>query len=101
VIEGLQNARWLLDRVELSEPELARVYRIHADFWVPALMSPRVPVETKREIFRHVRAIDPHPSRRILRPALDTLRHTLSRRWRSLHGRASAAGGRERAKRSA
>ncbi|MGH9640898.1 MAG: hypothetical protein ACRD3Q_00585, partial [Terriglobales bacterium] len=86
VIEGLQNARWLLDRVELSKAEIARVYRMHADFWVPALMSPRVPLETKRKILRRVKAVDPHPSRRVLRPALDALRHTLSRRWRSLRG---------------
>ncbi len=100
VIEGLQNARWLLDRVELSKAEMARVYGMHADFWVPALMSPRVPIETKRQILRHVRAVDPHPARRVLRPVLDTVRHTLLRRWRAFRGGGGAAG-RERIKRSA
>ncbi|HWH60887.1 MAG TPA: glycosyltransferase [Terriglobales bacterium] len=101
VVEGLRIARWLLDRVEFSKEEIARVYRMHADFWVPALMSPRVPVETKREIFRHVRAIDPHPSRRVLRPALDALRHTLLRRWRSIRGGVGDADPGQTVKRSA
>ncbi len=84
VIEGLQNVRWLLDRLDLSEAEIARVYRTRADQWVPALMSPRVPLRTKRKIFRYAKAIDPHPIRRVPRPAIETLQSTLLRRWRSL-----------------
>jgi glycosyltransferase involved in cell wall biosynthesis len=84
VIEGLQNVRWLLDRLDLSEAEIARVYRTRADAWVPALMSPRVPLRVKRQIFGYAKAIDPHPARRVLAPAIQTVRHTLARRWRSL-----------------
>ncbi len=102
VIEGLQNVRWMLDRLDLSEAEITRVYRTRADQWVPALMSPRVPLRTKREIFRYAKAIDPHPIRRVPRPALKTLQSTLLRRWRSLlHGEARSGAPDEPARRSA
>ncbi len=84
VIEGLQIVRWLLDRFDPSEAELVRIYRTRADHWVPAVMSMWIPFDAKREILRYAKAVDPHLIRRALRPALKTLRHTLSRRWRSL-----------------
>ncbi len=95
VIEGLQNVRWLLDRLDLSEAEIARVYRTRADQWVPALMSPRVPFHTKRRIFGYAKAIDPHPIRRFPRPAMETIRLSLLRRWRSFrHAQAPGAASR-------
>lgn len=102
VIEGLQVVRWLVDRLDLSKAEIARVYRTRADQWVPALMSPRVPLPTKREIFRYAKAIDPHPIRRVPRPALETLHSTLLRRWRGLlHGETRGGAPDESARRSA
>ena len=84
VVEGLQVVRWILDRMELSEAESTAVYKSHAGNWVPALMSLRVPLDAKREILRCAMAVDPHPTRRMLAPAIETVRLSLLRRWRSV-----------------
>ncbi len=86
LMESLQVVRWLLDRVDLSKAELARVYKARAVSWVPAMMSTRLPLDTKRQIFRYAKAIDPHPMRRFPRHAIEAIRLTLLRRWRSLRG---------------
>jgi len=84
VPESLQVVRWILDRVSLSEAELLKVYKAHAAGWVPEMMSTRIPLSAKSAILRHVRAIDPHPMRRVTGPAIETVRRKLLRHWRDL-----------------
>ena len=84
VAEGLRVVRWLLDRLELSESEMAAVYRAQAGVWVPTLMSTHVALDVKKEILGYAKAIDPHPLRRVLGPAIETVRRSLVRRWRAL-----------------
>jgi glycosyltransferase involved in cell wall biosynthesis len=90
VAEGLQVVRWMLDHMELSKAEITAVYKVHASNWVPALMSMRVPLDAKREILRYARAVDPHATRRVLAPAIETVRRSLLRRWRSVRSIAGA-----------
>lgn len=82
VPESLQVVRWILDRMNLSEAELVKVYKAHAAGWVPEIMSTHIPLSAKSTLFRHVRAIDPHPMRRVAGPAIETVRRKLLRHWR-------------------
>ena len=89
VMESLQVIRWVLDQAALPAPALARVYKSLADFWVPAVLSTHFPLHLKLAILKRVSAIDPHPVRRVVRPALRTVQRKLLRHWRSFraHGR--------------
>jgi glycosyltransferase involved in cell wall biosynthesis len=84
VPESLQVVRGILDRLSLSEDELLKVYKAHAAGWVPEMMSTHIPLSAKSAILRHVRAIDPHPMRRVAGPAIETVRRKLLRHWRDL-----------------
>jgi glycosyltransferase involved in cell wall biosynthesis len=82
VSESLQVVRWILERVTLSDAELIKVYKAHAAGWVPEMLSTGIPLSTKSRILRYVRAIDPHPLRRVASPAIETFRKSLLRHWR-------------------
>ena len=84
VMESLHVIRWVLDQATLPRSALAKVYEAQADFWVPAVMSMHFPLHLKLAILRRVRAIDPHPIRRIMRPALRAIHRKFLRHWRSL-----------------
>ncbi len=79
VAEEIQVTRWILDRVAPTAAALKKMREGRAYFWVPALMSTRVPFSLKRAILKNVRAIDPHPIRRSVGPALRNVRHKFSR----------------------
>jgi hypothetical protein len=82
VSESLQVVRWILERVTLSDAELVKVYKAHAAGWVPEMLSTHIPLRTKSEILRYVKAIDPHPLRRVARPTIETVRKSFLRHWR-------------------
>ena len=82
VSESLQVVRWILERVTLSDAELIKVYKAHAAGWVPEMLSTGIPLSTKSRVLRYVRAIDPHPLRRVASPAIETYRKSLLRHWR-------------------
>jgi len=79
VAEDLQVIRWILDQVTPTDVVLKRLCQRQSGFWVPALMSAHVPFSLKLRILKNVRAIDPHPIRRALRPALRIVRGKLLR----------------------
>lgn len=85
-VEHLRVTRWVLDRVNVPESELQEIYRQKTVIWVPLMTSLKVPIALKRRLFKHVRAVDPHPVRRALGPALTELRLKLRRHWRELSG---------------
>lgn len=82
--EWFAVVRWIEEQVTPPEDVLRKAYRERAEHWVPALLSLRVSWDTKREILRGVRAMDPHPLRRSLPPALHMLRLKFLRHWREL-----------------
>jgi glycosyltransferase involved in cell wall biosynthesis len=82
VLEWLKVTRWILERVTPSDTVLKRVYEYQANRWVPTILSLGVPLEVKMEILSIVSAIDPHPTRRVLRPALAAVGRKISRHWR-------------------
>jgi glycosyltransferase involved in cell wall biosynthesis len=82
VLEWLKVIRWILERVTPSDMVLKRVYEYQANRWVPTILSLGVPLDVKMEILSFVSAIDPHPTRRVLRPALAAVRRKISRHWR-------------------
>jgi glycosyltransferase involved in cell wall biosynthesis len=84
VIESLQVVRWILDQTALPQLVLDKVYEMRADSWVPALMSMDFPLRLKLKILQNVRAVDPHPVRRVLHPALLTVQRKFLRHWRSI-----------------
>jgi glycosyltransferase involved in cell wall biosynthesis len=84
VTEDLQLCRWVLDRVTISDAALENIRNFKAGLWVPPLMSWHVPLSFKRRILTHVQALDPHPFRRVLRPALTTFRLKIRRHWRDV-----------------
>jgi glycosyltransferase involved in cell wall biosynthesis len=65
---------------------LEQVYKTQAELWVPALMSMHVPLRTKRAVLKIVKALDPHPFHRVLRPALLTARLKIQRHWGNMLG---------------
>ncbi len=93
VVEYLHVTRWVLDRVSLPESELKTIRNARAKGWVPALLSFRTPPDLRRQISALVRSLDPHPFRRVLRPAFATVQRKLLRHWRELHALLSPGAG--------
>jgi glycosyltransferase involved in cell wall biosynthesis len=93
VAETLQVIRWILEQVTPTDVVLQRLCQRQAGFWVPAVMSAHVPFPLKMTIWKNVRAIDPHPIRRAVRPTLRTVRSNLSRRWHSVRSVLTPTGG--------
>lgn len=79
VTEKLQVIRWILDRSSAEGVDLQNARKRASALWVPALLSFRFSLELKRQILRRAKAIDPHPMRRVARPALTTLRLKFAR----------------------
>lgn len=94
VAEYLRVINWLLGRVTPSKAVAEAMYTSEACHWVPALMSMHVPLRLKLTILQDVRAIDPHPIQRMIRPAFHTLqlkflrylRYTRQRNVKAGHG---------------
>jgi glycosyltransferase involved in cell wall biosynthesis len=84
VLEYLHVTRWVLDRVALPVAKLKPIWAARAKGWVPALLSSRTPPELRREILASVKALDPHPIRRVFRPALSTAHRKILRHCRDL-----------------
>jgi len=81
--EGLQVIRWILDRVTPTEPVREDLCAMAAFYWVPALLSLRVPLSVKRAILKDVTAIDPHAMANLVHHALVLVRLMLSKELRS------------------
>lgn len=79
VAEYLKVIRWLLDQITPSDEVLEAMYIFEARRWVPAIMSMHVPLRLKLSILQNAFAVDPHPLRRMIRPALETVRLKYSR----------------------
>ena len=92
VMESLEVVRWILDQGQPPQSVLDKVYQTRAESWVPALMSIRLPLGVKLKILSRVRAIDPHPMRRVARPAFRTIHRKLLRHWRRFRSFAFEAG---------
>jgi glycosyltransferase involved in cell wall biosynthesis len=90
--EYLQVIRWILKQVTPTETVLKRLCSMQAYLWVPALMSTRVPWSLKSVILRNVWAVDPHPIRRAVRPAISTILGKLSRPGQPVRPVGTAAG---------
>ena len=72
----------LLERFNPQENVLEQVCKMQAERWIPAVMSAHVPLRTKVAMLR----TDPHPIRRVLRPALLKHRLKIQRHWRATFG---------------
>ncbi len=79
VAEALRVIRWILGQVTPSDAVREKLCETYSLFWVPAIMSTHVPLELKRSMLNDVKAIDTHALRRVLRPALETLRLKIAR----------------------
>jgi glycosyltransferase involved in cell wall biosynthesis len=91
VMEKLQVIRWVLDQVSPSESDLRNAREEASNHWVPAIMSMRFPLQLKFAILESVRTMDPHPIRRVARPAWLTLQRKFRRHWRSNQSAATTA----------
>ena len=89
--EWLKAVRWILDRVTPSDAVLEQVRRNQASRWTPVMLSLSVPLKVKLDTLRCARAIDPHPLRSALRPALATLERKIQRHLRELRSMVSPA----------
>ncbi|HEX5423016.1 MAG TPA: glycosyltransferase [Candidatus Acidoferrales bacterium] len=85
--EILRICNWIIRQLTLSPAELEHVLDVKAGIWVPALLSLKTPLSLKRELLREVRALDPYPWRRVMRPALKAVRMNLHRSWHDLRSR--------------
>jgi hypothetical protein len=65
----------LLEAFNPQENVLEQVCKMQAERWVPAMMTAHVPLRTKVAMLK----TDPHPIRRVLRPALLTARLEIQR----------------------
>jgi len=84
VLEYLRVTRWVLDRVALPVADLKPIWAARAQGWVPAVLSFRTPAAMRREILASVKSLDPHPVRRVFRPAVLTAYRKLLRHCRDL-----------------
>ena len=87
--EVLHVVRWMMDQVEPIDAAREMSCERLSQGWVMALMSSHVSLERKKSILRDVRAIDSHPMRRMLRPALANVRMKIRRHWHDLHSQAT------------
>ena len=78
VAESLRVIRWILGRITLTDDILEGLLNTCSDQWVRAVMNPNVPLRLKRAIFREVKAIDPRPMRRAVRPAFRAVQQKLA-----------------------
>jgi glycosyltransferase involved in cell wall biosynthesis len=83
-LERLQVVRWILDRVTPTKAALEKARADASHRWVPEVMSIHVPLGPKLRVLKSVAAIDPHPVRRAVRPAMLTVQRKLLRHWRSV-----------------
>lgn len=79
VAEYLRVIRWLLRQVTPSEEVLEAMCISEASRWVPAVMSMHVPIRLKLIILQNASAVDPRALRRVIRPAIETIRRKFSR----------------------
>jgi glycosyltransferase involved in cell wall biosynthesis len=79
VAEDLQVARWILGQVAPTKAVLKMACHTRAQYWVPAVLSPRVSSALKMTMLKNAWMIDPHLIRTAVRPAIQTLRGKLSR----------------------
>jgi glycosyltransferase involved in cell wall biosynthesis len=84
VEEHLRVCNWVIEQSPVPEPELEKIRESVAGYWVAALLSLNTPSKTRRAIFQNARRLDPHPVRRMIRPALATVGRKLSRHWHDL-----------------
>ncbi len=84
VAEGLNVVRWVMEHANPTDATRERSCKRISRGWVMVLMSFRVSLARKKTILQDVRAIDPHPMRRVLRPALTTVNMKIRRHWRDL-----------------
>ena len=84
VKEYLEVTRWILEHVKITTTLLEKTCDARAELWVPAILSLRVPLSSKRAILDDVCALDPYPLRRVLRPAVATARRKILRHWRQI-----------------
>lgn len=91
VSEQLEVIRWLLTRITPSQRGLEKACRDRSYIWVSSVMSLRVPLRLKIRILKSVLAVDPHPFRRAVEPALRTVRLKMLRHIRALR-RAESTG---------
>ena len=89
--EVLHVVRWVMDQATPTDAARERTCERLSQAWVMALMSSHVPLEKKKAILQAVRAIDPHPMRRVLRPGLATVRMKIRRHWQELFHSATRA----------
>jgi glycosyltransferase involved in cell wall biosynthesis len=82
--EYIHVTRWVLDRVSVPQDEFKKICEARAKGWVPVLLSFRTPLALKRATLRSVLALDPHPLRRVLRPAVSTVGRKIRRHWREI-----------------
>jgi glycosyltransferase involved in cell wall biosynthesis len=79
VAEDLQVVRWILGQVTPTDAVHNLVCHARAQYWVPAVLSPRIRSALKVKMLKNAWRIDPHAIRRAVRPAIQTLRGKLSR----------------------
>jgi hypothetical protein len=94
--EVLHVVRWVMDHVKPTDAARERSCERLSQGWVMALMSSHVSLDRKKSILQDVRAIDSHPMRRMLRPALTNVGMKIRRHWHGLHSQATRADQRPR-----
>jgi glycosyltransferase involved in cell wall biosynthesis len=84
VKEKLSVLRWILDQVDADEIDVRHACEEAANHWVPAVMSLRVPLAVKLNIWRLVKELDHRPMLRLARPAGSAIRRKVTRHWRAV-----------------
>lgn len=80
--EHLRTVRWMFDRMA-PRPEVRRgALPLAAFYWIPAVLSRRVPLRRRWSILRDAMAIDPHALRKLIRPAVKVVPLKIAKEWR-------------------
>jgi glycosyltransferase involved in cell wall biosynthesis len=82
VRESLQVIRWIFEEAKPERAVIEKVCGAQAARWAPTLLSTRVPASIKSAVLRDVWALDPHPVRSAIRPAVLAVQLKLLRHWR-------------------
>jgi hypothetical protein len=86
-LEHVEMVRWMLERLRPARSTIERARAMAAFYWIPAVLSGRVPLRCKMKLLWNALSIDPHAMRRLIPPGWAAVRFKAALELRHLRQR--------------